>query len=98
MALKKDKEKVLDEVWNEERVKDFLTIQTAEDVEADFHVLLKAYQSMRLENFEEFVGFFVAENRNINATSPTGETALSIIKQHRTSTEYADILVKHGAL
>lgn len=97
MALKKDKEKVLDEVWTEQRVKDFLEIKPAEDIEADFHVLLKAYQSMRLENFEEFVGFFVAEGRNINATNPKGESVLSIIKQHRNSSAYASILQSNGA-
>jgi hypothetical protein len=97
MALKKDKEKVLDEVWNEQRVKDFLLVQPAEDMDADFHVLLKAYQSMRLENFEEFVGFFVAEKRNLNATSPEGETVLSTIKQHRRSGDYGQILIANGA-
>lgn len=97
MALKKDKEKVLDEVWTQERVKDFLNVQSAADVEADFHVLLKAYQSMRLENFEEFVGFFVADGRNINAKGPEGETVLSIISQHRNSTDYAEILKNSGA-
>ena len=97
MAVKKDKAKVTDEVWTEQRVKDFLEIQPAEDIEADFHVVLKAYQSMRLENFEEFIGFFVTEGRNINATNPKGETVLSIVKQHRSSTEYADVLEKNGA-
>ena len=97
MALKKDKEKVLDEVWTEQRVKDFLEVKPAEDIEADFHVLLKAYQSMRLENFEEFVGFFTADGRNINATSPKGETVLSIVKQHRASVDYANILSANGA-
>lgn len=98
MALKKDKEKVLDEVWTEQRVKDFLEVKPAEDVEADFHVLLKAYQSMRLENFAEFVGFFVAEERNINAKSPEGVTVLSIVKQHRSSVDYAQVLSEHGAV
>jgi hypothetical protein len=97
MALKKDKEKVLDEVWTEQRVKDFLEVKPAEDIEADFHVLLKAYQSMRLENFEEFVGFFTADNRNINATNPKGETVLSIVKQHPSSTDYANVLSTNGA-
>ena len=58
----------------------------------------KAYQSMRLENFAEFVSFFIAEGRNINATDPKGETVLSIIKQHRTSVDYANILVANGAV
>ncbi|WP_101757625.1 PA4642 family protein [Oceanicoccus sp. KOV_DT_Chl] len=98
MALKKDKEKVLDEVWTEQRVKDFLTVQTAEGSDADFHVLLKAYQSMRLENFEEFIGFFVAEGRNLNATGPAGDTVLSIIKQHRKSADYTAVLTSNGAI
>ena len=97
MALKKDKAKVTDEVWTEQRVKDFLEIKAAEDIEADFHVLLKAYQSMRLENFEEFIGFFIAEGRNINSTNPKGETVLFIIQQHRNSTDYAAVLKNNGA-
>lgn len=96
MALKKDKEKVLDEVWNEQRVKDFLNVQPAQGVDADFHVLLKAYQAMRLENFEEFIDFFIAEGRDINAKGPEGETVLSIISQHRRSTEYADVIRAKG--
>ena len=98
MALKKDKEKVLDEVWTEDRVKDFLNVKPAEDVEADFHVLLKAYQSMRLENFEEFVAFFVAEGRNVNAKGPDGNTVLSIIKAHKKSGDYAKTLEENGAV
>ena len=97
MALKKDKEKILDEVWTQQRVRDFLVIKPAEEVEADFHVLLKAYQAMRLENFDEFVGFFIAEGHNINALSPIGETVLSIVKQHRNSIKYAAVLEKNGA-
>ncbi|MEE8057655.1 MAG: PA4642 family protein [Pseudomonadales bacterium] len=97
MALKKDKEKILDEVWTIQRVKDFLEIKPAEDIEADFHVLLKAYQSMRLENFNEFIDFFVAEGRNINSTNPKGKTVLSIVKQHRNSGDYAAALIANGA-
>ena len=97
MVLKKDKEKVLDEVWTQERVKDFLNVRPAEEVEADFHMLLKAYQSMRLENFEEFVGFFIEDGHNINAKSPDGETVLAIISQHRNAKDYVEVLKEHGA-
>lgn len=95
--MKKDKEKVLDEVWTTERVKDFLQVLPAEDIEADFHTLLKAYQAMRVENFAEFVEFFIGDGRNINAKNPRGETVLAIVQQHRNSGEYADILRQHGA-
>ncbi|MGK0499864.1 MAG: hypothetical protein ACJAYG_001509 [Oceanicoccus sp.] len=97
MALKKDKEKVLDEVWTEQRVKDFLDMQPAAGIGADYHVLLKAYQAMRLENFSEFVGFFVTAGRDINANSPSGETVLTMVNQHRQSADYSAVLTAQGA-
>ena len=95
--MKKDKEKVLDEVWTEERVKSFLEVRSYDEVEEDFHMLLKAYQSMRADDFAKFVDFFLAEGRIINSRNPAGETVLSIVQQHRRSGEYADILVRAGA-
>lgn len=95
--MKKDKLEIVDEVWTSERVKDFLNVQTVEDVEADFHVLLKAYQAMRLENFTEFVALFVDEGRNINATNPAGQTVLAIVQQHGRSAGYATALKQQGA-
>ena len=61
--MKKDKAIVTDEVWTESRIKEFLEVKPAEDIEADFHMLFKAYQSMRADNFTDFVGFFLSENR-----------------------------------
>ena len=95
--MKKDKEKVLDEVWTEERVKSFLEVRSHDDVEEDFHMLLKAYQSMRADDFAKFVSFFTGEGRSVNSTDPEGRTVLSIVQQHRRSTEYADILIQAGA-
>lgn len=95
--MKKDKIKIVDEVWTEDRVKEFLSVQPAEGVEADFHMLLKSYQSMRADNFEEFLELFLKEGRNINAKGPQGQTVLSIVSQHRNSTEFADTLRENGA-
>ncbi len=95
--MRKDKEKVLDEVWTEDRIKSFLEVRSHDDVEEDFHMLLKAYQSMRVEDFAKFVEFFVAEGRNLNSTDPRGRTVLGIVREHRRSGEYADILEKAGA-
>lgn len=97
MALKKDKEKVLDEVWTQDRVKEFLAVEPAENVEKDFHMLLKAYQSMRADNFADFVGYFVAEGRDVNCKGPGGETVLSIVKEHRNGGEFASVLQGAGA-
>jgi hypothetical protein len=95
--VKKDKEKVLDEVWTEERVKSFLKVRSHDDVEEDFHMLLKAYQSMRAEDFAKFVGFFTTDGRSVNSRGPEGQTVLSIVEQHRRSGEYAEILKQAGA-
>ena len=41
MSLKKDKQKVLGEVFDDERVKSFLDYQAPSGVSADFHLLEK---------------------------------------------------------
>ena len=95
--MKKDKEKVIDEVWTEQRIKSFLEVKSHDAVATDFHALLKAYQSMRVEDFEKFIGFFTNEGRDMNATNPRGENVLSIVSQHRNSGDYARILRGAGA-
>jgi hypothetical protein len=97
MALRKDKEKVLDEVWTEDRVRGFLDLQPYGDESADFHVLFRAYQSMRPSDFELFVGFFLEKNRDINATNSAGETLLQLIADHRQADEFRAILKSAGA-
>ena len=95
--MRKDKQKVLDEVWTEERVRSFLDVRSFDDTDTDFHVLLKAYQSMRLSNFEQFVGFFKEAGRNLDAINPEGRTVLSIIRDHNKGRDYAAVLTAAGA-
>lgn len=95
--LKKDKQKVLDEVWTEERVNGFLDLEPPAGVDADFHVLNTAYKSMRLENFEQFLGFFAKAGRNVNATNEQGQTVLDIINSHRKGADYAKALQQIAA-
>jgi hypothetical protein len=95
--MRKDKEKVLDEVWTEDHVKSFLNVRSHDDTTEDFHMLLKAYQSMRASDFELFVGFFCGEGRDLNAIGKDGRTVMEIISTHRHGVEYADILKAAGA-
>ncbi len=97
MALKKDKEKVLDEVWTEDHVRSFLNVRPHDGTDEDFHMLLKAYQSMRASDFELFVYFFGEQDRNVNARGRDGRTVLEIVSSHRHGTEYEEILRKAGA-
>jgi hypothetical protein len=95
--MRKDKEKVLDEVWTEDHVKSFLNVRAHDGTEEDFHMLLKSYQSMRASDFELFVGFFCNDGRDLNATGKDGRTVLEIVATHRHGVEYADILTAAGA-
>lgn len=95
--MRKDKEKVLDEVWTEDHVKSFLNVRPHDGSDENFHMLLKAYQSMRASDFELFLSFFCAENRDVNATGVDGRTVLEIVSTHRHGVEYADMLRGAGA-
>ncbi len=96
--MRKDKEKVIDPVWTQERIREFLQVRSHDAVAEDFHMLLKAYRSMRAEDFAQFVGMFLRDGRDINASNPAGETVLAIVERHRRSTEYAATLRAAGAV
>ena len=95
--MAKDKEVVVDEVWTEARVREFLDVKPVEAVEADFHMLQKAYQAMRADDFDKFIAMFLEQGRNINARDPQGRTVLSYVREHRKSGDYVQILEQNGA-
>ena len=95
--MRKDKEKVLDEVWTEDHVRSFLNVRSHDGTDEDFHMLLKAYQSMRASDFELFLQFFREQNRDLNATDRDGRTVLDIVSTHRLGAEYAELLKAAGA-
>lgn len=97
MSLKKDKQKVLGEVFDDERIKTFLDFPAPEGIDRDFHLLEKAYRGMKADNFTTFVGFFVEAGHNLNATNPDGKTFLQLIADHRQAADYIDALKKAGA-
>lgn len=97
MSLKKDKKKVLGEVFNDEQVRSFLDLQAPEGLNPDFHCLERAYRGMVAENFETFVKFFVEAGRDINATDYNGRTLLAQMAEHQQAEEYRDALLAAGA-
>lgn len=95
--MRKDKQKVLDEVWTDQRIAEFLQLEPADQTNPDFYRLHKAYQSMRLEDFQKFLTLFTRAGLDLNAQDPDGRTALSYIQQHRSSADYATVLRAAGA-
>ncbi|MDQ2075113.1 PA4642 family protein [Marinimicrobium sp. ABcell2] len=97
MSQRKDKEKVIGETFDDERIKSFLTYPAPEGVSQDFHVLEKAYRGMREENFNTFVQFFLDAGYDLNAPGPDGKTFLQTIKDHRIAGDYIQTLENAGA-
>ena len=97
MSLKKDKQKVLGEVFDDERVKSFLIDRAPVGVDVDFHCLERAYRGMKVDNFKTFLKFFTQAGRNLNATNPHGQTLLALVKQHSAFGEFVDALESAGA-
>lgn len=89
---KKDKVKVLDEVWTPERIKSFLDLIPPTGTNADFHVLYSAYKSMRSEDFAILVNLFHQAGRDFSATNSDNLTVVDIIKQHRHGNDYAEVI------
>lgn len=97
MSLKKDKQKVLGESFDDERIKGFLDVSRYGNLPQDWCALEKAYRGMNAENFATFVGFFVESGKDINITNPQGQTFLQVISEHRNSTDYVEALKAAGA-
>lgn len=97
VSLKKDKQKVIGEVFDEERIAGFLVGEPPEEIERDYHLLERAYRSMKAENFETFVRLFKEQNLDLNSPGPDGRTLLARIEGHRRGADYAAILKAAGA-
>ena len=97
MSLRKDKEKVLGESFDEARIATFLDYPAPAGINADFHLLEKAYRGMRGENFSTFVLLFIAAGKDLNAVGAEGKTFLQSVKGHRNAEEYVIALEAAGA-
>ena len=97
MSLKKDKQKVLGEHFDDDRIRTFFDYEPYDETNPDYHVLEKAYRGMIAENFTTFVSFFKEQGRDINARNLQGKTFLQTISSHTQSKEYIDVLTDAGA-
>jgi hypothetical protein len=94
MALKKDKVQIIGEVFDAARLRSFLDYQPPQGVDADYHVLEKAYRGMGAENFADFLALFVAAGRNPRATNPAGQTLAEVLRDQRHAEPYLATLAR----
>ena len=99
--MKKDKQKVIDEVWDDDRVRSFLDKSVPRQSNApfpgdpDFYVLRHAYQSMRAVDFDRFLGFYQADGRDVRARDDKGRTLAQAIAGHANSGRFVESLNAH---
>ena len=99
MATRRDKEKVIDEVWDDDRIRSFLQREPAADagVHRDHFRLLNAYQSMRVGDFRRFLVALREEDGDLDAPDARGRSAADIIARHRHGDDFVRALVAEGA-
>ncbi len=92
--MRPDKAKVVDEVWDDDRIADFLEKGPMGDEGADYSVLLHAYRSMRIEDFDKFIALFKTRGGNVQATGNDGHTLAETIATHTKSQPFLDVLLR----
>lgn len=97
LNVKKDKKQIIGEELTDEQIKHNLFAQPFGEGSVDFQLLMRAYRSLREDDFARFITFFVAEGRDVNAADEKGNTLLSIIATHRHGEGYREALKQAGA-
>jgi len=93
-SAKKDKKAVIDEIITDESLEQFFLLQPPDGVDADYHILERAYRSFTAVDFSRFVALYAAKGRNLNAKGSHG-TMLEIISRHAKGGEYAAAIKKY---
>ncbi|AJQ93557.1 PA4642 family protein [Gynuella sunshinyii] len=93
--MKKDKQRVESEEWDATRFEVFFSLKSHDETDRDFVILEKAYRSMPVPLFEQFLEIFVDRNHNLQAKNKAGQTMLEIIAKHAQSTEYLQAIQQH---
>jgi len=93
-----DKKKVVQETWDDDRVRAFLEAPPYDGGgDLDFVRLLRAYRGMRPGDFERFIRFFVEAGHNLDARNRHLQTFVTYISRHRLSQPFVAILIGAGA-
>ena len=90
--MRKDKKQVIGEEISDDSIRLFLGVEPADDTPPSLHKLVKAYRGLRIDDFERFVGFFVAAGYDLNATDATGQDFIALIQDQRFAEPYIEVI------
>lgn len=90
--MRKDKKQVIGEEIGDEPIKLFLDVEPADATPPSLHKLVKAYRGLRIDDFERFVGFFVAAGHDLNAKDAQGQDFIDLIRDQRQAQAYIEVI------
>lgn len=90
--MRKDKKQVIGEEISDDTIKLFLTVEPADATPPSLHKLVKAYRGLRVDDFERFVGFFVAAGYDLAAVDAQGNDFVALIQDQRNAEPYIDVI------
>ena len=96
--MRPDKQKVIDEIWDDARVRSYLSkatpTQSGEALpgETDFHLLRNAYYTMRIDDFKRFVDYYIRDGHNLDAKNENGLTLIDYLRPHKKAAPFINVL------
>lgn len=92
--MRKDKKQVIGDEIGDEQVKLFLDFEPADATSPSLHKLIKAYRGLRIDDFERFLGFFVAAGYDLDGQDELGKTFVELIRDQRNGADYIELMDK----
>jgi len=92
--MRKDKKQLIGDEIGDEQIKLFLDFEPVDATSPSLHKLIKAYRGLRVDDFERFVGFFVAAGFDLAGTDEQGQDFIAVIRDQRNAPEYIEIIEK----
>lgn len=92
--MRKDKKQVIGDDIGDEQIKLFLDFEPVDATSPSLHKLIKAYRGLRIDDFERFLGFFVAAGYDVDGEDEQGNTFVKLIKDHRNAGDYIELIKK----
>jgi len=92
--MRKDKKQVIGDEIGDEQIKLFLDFEPVDATSPSLHKLIKAYRGLRVDDFERFLGFFVAAGFDVDGKDEQGKTFVELIADQRNAADYIELIDK----
>ena len=92
--MRKDKKQVIGDEIGDEQIKLFLDFEPVDATSPSLHKLIKAYRGLRIDDFERFLGFFVAAGYDVDGKDEQGKTFVELIADQRNAPDYIELIEK----